>query len=186
MLGYDRGMSDEGRRRVNIELKARYPDYERALRVCRRLGALDQGIEAQTDTYFSTGLQRMKLRESSFGNHWMIWYSRPDVPGAKKSSYRKLRIPDPTAKRRILSHAMGVKVVVEKARHLFLLGSVRIHLDEVKGLGRFLEFEAVVGPDLTETEGHDRIRDLRLEFGIAEEDLIQGSYSDLMLLRTPA
>ena len=178
-------MSDDGRRRANIELKARYSDLSRAIRVCRKIGALDQGVEAQTDTYFSTGLQRMKLRESSFGNHWMIWYSRPDLPGAKKSSYRKLPIPDPTAKRRILSQAMGVKVVVEKTRNLFLLGPVRIHLDEVEGLGSFIEFEAVVGPDLTEDEGHAKIRDLRLEFGIAEEDLIQGSYSDLMLLRTP-
>ena len=36
-----------------------------------------------------------------------------------------------------------VDIVVEKSRHLFLHGNTRIHLDEVDGLGSFLELEAV-------------------------------------------
>ena len=42
---------------------------------------------------------------------------------------------------------LGVDVVVEKRRHLLLWETVRIHLDEVTGLGSFVELEAVAGPD---------------------------------------
>ena len=44
-----------------------------------------------------------------------------------------------------LSETLGVDVVVEKRRHLLLWKTVRIHLDEVTGLGSFVELEAVAG-----------------------------------------
>ena len=176
---------DEGDRRENVELKARYPDSKRAHRISESLGAVPCGTERQTDTYFSLGSYRMKLRESSNGNHWLIWYSRPDRPDSRVSSYRLRSIPDPEAKRRILSQAMGVKVVVTKERSLYMLGPVRIHVDRVDGLGSFLELEAVLGNGVDREEGHRRLAELRLAFGIADEDLVSGSYSDL-LHRAPA
>jgi predicted adenylyl cyclase CyaB len=176
---------DEGDRRENVELKARYPDTERAHRISESLGAVPCGTERQTDTYFSLGSYRMKLRESSNGNHWLIWYSRPDRPGSRVSSYRLRSIPDPEAKCRILSQAMGVKAVVTKERSLYMLGPVRIHIDRVEGLGEFLEFEAVLGDEVDRREGHRRVAALKLAFGIADEDLVSGSYSDL-LTGTPA
>ena len=169
-----------GGRHENIELKARYPDSDLARRISESLGAVPCGVERQSDTYFSLGNYRMKLRESSSGNHWLIWYSRPDRPGSRVSSYRLLSIPDPDAKRRILSQAMGVKAVVEKDRTLYMLGPVRIHIDRVDGLGGFLEFEAVLDGGLSRSEGHRRVADLRRAFAIKEEDLVSGSYSDLL------
>jgi predicted adenylyl cyclase CyaB len=138
------------------------------------------GVERQTDTYFSLGSYRMKLRESSSGNHWLIWYHRPDSPDSRVSTYRLRTIPDPEAKRRILSQAMGVKAVVEKERTLYMLGPVRIHIDKVEGLGGFLEFEVVLQHGEERSEGHRRVAELRREFGIQEEDLVSGSYSDLV------
>lgn len=173
-------MREEGRRRFNVELKARLADRQRALEVCERLGARRMGVERQTDTYFSTGRHRMKLRESSLGNHWLIWYHRPDSAGSRKSAYRLISIPDPEEKRRILARAMTVKAVVVKERLLYLLGSVRIHIDRVEGLGDFLEFEAVLGSESEERAGHEKLAELREAFGIAEEDIVSGSYSDLV------
>ena len=46
-----------------------------------------------------------------------------------------------------LSETLGVDVVVEKRRHLLLWETVRIHLDEVTGLGSFVELEAVAEPE---------------------------------------
>ena len=171
-----------GEQRLNIELKARYPDRERAEQVCERLKASFVHVEVQTDTYFSMGAYRMKLRESSLGKHWMIWYSRPDDLQARKSSYRLLPVADPAEKRRIFGDTMGVKAEVEKARHLYVFGSTRIHIDYVEGLGDFIEFEYLVGEEAPEAKGHEVIADLRDEFDINDEDLIAGSYSDLILL----
>jgi predicted adenylyl cyclase CyaB len=178
-------VSEENPRRANVELKARYPDRDRGREVAERLGARRVSVEVQTDTYFSTGAYRMKLRESSLGRHWLIGYSRPDRTGSRKSSYRLLPVPDPAEKRRILATSMGVKATVVKERELWLLGPTRIHLDRVEGLGDFLEFEVVMEDGLTEEEGHRIVRELRAEFGIADEDVIAGSYSDLVLSAVP-
>jgi predicted adenylyl cyclase CyaB len=167
-------------RRANVELKARYPDRERALRTCAALGARLIHTEVQTDTYFSVGVYRLKLRESSLGHHWLVGYSRPDAAGSRKSSYRLEPVPDPAEKRRILAAALGVKAVVRKERTFFLLGPVRIHVDRVDGLGDCLEFEAVLSGDYGEAEGHADLGRLREAFGIPEEDLLAGSYSDLV------
>ena len=57
-----------------------------------------------------------------------------------------------------LSETLGVDVVVEKRRHLLLWETVRIHLDEVTGLGSFLELEAVAEPDSDLSREHGRSR----------------------------
>ena len=41
-----------------------------------------------------------------------------------------------------LDAALGTTVVVAKRRRLFIWEDVRIHLDEVEGLGTFVELEA--------------------------------------------
>jgi len=179
-------MTTDGVRKANIELKARWADRERGIGICERLGARFVHSERQRDTYFSTGAYRMKLRESSLGRHCMIWYSRPNDVGSRKSTYRVLPVADPAEKRRIFAASMGVKAEVEKARHLYQLGPTRIHIDYVEGLGDFIEFEYVVGENASEEEGHEAIAELRERFGINDEDLIAGSYSDLVLTGTPA
>lgn len=85
--------------------------------------------------------------------------------------------------REALAIVLGVRIVVTKARRLFILEDVRIHLDRVEGLGNFIEFEGVVGPD--DSDGSARfealLTELRSAFGIREDDLLAGSYADLAL-----
>ena len=178
-------MSEEPRQRRSIELKARYDDREKALRVLSRLGAEFLSTERQTDSYFSVGSYRMKLRESSLGNHWLIGYSRPNEAGSRPSNCRLEAVPDPAEKKRILSRAMGVKAVVVKERTLYRLGFVRVHIDRVEDLGDFLEFEAVLEEGTDDAGAHARLEELRREFEIFEEDLIAGSYADLARLESP-
>jgi len=171
--------------RANVELKARLADPDEAVATALALGAEDRGVDEQTDTYFSLGRERLKLRESSTGSHWLIRYSRPDSPEARKSSYRLLPVSDPGAMRAMFERQWGTRAVVRKSRRLFLWeGRVRIHVDRVEGLGDFLEFEAVLDPDRPSyDEAAARLDVARLahDFGIDDADLVPTSYSTLVL-----
>ena len=86
---------------------------------------------------------------------------------------------DPVAVKQSLVAALGVRQVVDKHREIHLYHNVRIHLDRVADLGEFLEFEAVLGADVSAEEGNSQVRYLREQFGIADEDLQTGSYADI-------
>ena len=57
---------------------------------------------------------------------------------------------------------------------------VQIHLDEVKGLGTFIEFELNIDEKRIE-EGKNKLYKLMKELGIKRKWLAQVSYSDLLL-----
>jgi homotetrameric cytidine deaminase len=160
----------------NLEIKARDSDPRRTLELALKAGAEDHGEIAQRDTYFGHANGRLKLREQTPGETELIQYRRPDEQGPRTSEFRRVPTPDADALREALDAALGTLVTVEKSRRLLLWHGIRIHLDEVEGLGSFLELEA---PD----EG-EALEELRANLGIADEDLIAGSYSDL-LLATP-
>jgi homotetrameric cytidine deaminase len=81
--------------------------------------------------------------------------------------------------REALDAALGTRVVVTKRRRLLTWGAVRIHLDDVDGLGTFAELEGVAsaGSDLA-AEG-EQVARLQADLGLSE--LIAGSYSELLL-----
>jgi predicted adenylyl cyclase CyaB len=166
----------------NLELKAIDNDPEGSLRVCAELGADDKDVLHQVDTYFVVPRGRLKLRRERGAVAQLIAYERPDLPGQKESRYRIVAVEDAAGLEEALAVSLGISAVVRKARRLFLLDGVRIHLDQVEGLGSFIEFEGVADPgdaDLARFEG--RLRDLRRAFGIAGSDLVGGSYCDLIL-----
>lgn len=80
---------------------------------------------------------------------------------------------------------LGITVVVSKERRLFFSKGVRIHLDRVDRLGNFIEFEGLAadGEDIKHFE--DPLTDLRQAFGVRDEDLVGGSYSDQLGRKEP-
>ena len=169
--------------RRNVELKATDPDPERSLAICLELGAEDRGVIVQRDTYFRVRRGRLKLREESPGGAALIEYDRPDAAEARESRYRIVPAPDPEALREALTAALGELVVVRKRRRLLLWEGVRIHLDDVEGLGSFLELEGVApaGSDLGPER--DRVRRLGDALGLDDRRILADSYSDRLLER---
>jgi len=164
------------RPRRNVELKATDPDPARSLEVCRTLGAADRGVIGQRDTYFNVDHGGMKLREETPGSPHLIQFGRADEPQQRLSSYRIVPVADAAGLRAALTAALGVRAVVVKRRHLLLWDSVRIHLDDVDGLGMFIELEAVAPPESDLTLEHAVIAELREAFAIGDDRLCATGY----------
>jgi homotetrameric cytidine deaminase len=172
----------------NIELKARDPDPARTLERARDFGAEEIGVIRQRDTYFGGARGRLKLREQDTAGSALfdelIEYSRADSADARTSTYRRVPVADAAPLREALDAAYGALVTVTKTRRLLQWEGVRIHLDEVEGLGSYLEIEAVADPGSDLTEEHEKVERLRTELGVEEADLVATSYADLVLYAT--
>jgi cytidine deaminase len=175
----------------NIELKARDPDPARTLDRALAIGAEDIGEIRQRDTYFAGARDRLKLREQETDGpplfDELIEYSRADSTEARTSTYRRVPVADAAPLREALDSAYGADVTVTKRRRVLLWEGVRIHLDEVDGLGSYLEIEALADSESDLTEEREKVERLRHELGIEEADLVAASYADLVrYVSTPA
>jgi predicted adenylyl cyclase CyaB len=172
-------MTRSGLRR-NLEIKARHADLVAAREAVRRLGARETAVEVQTDTYFRVPQGRLKLRAIEGQPAVLIWYDRPDNQGTRLSAYYLVPVPDPTGMKAALAAALGVRGEVHKRRGIHLWHNVRIHLDEVAGLGNFVEFEAVLSPEEDDTIAHARLDQLCRSLDILPADHLAPSYADLL------
>lgn len=164
----------------NIEIKARVIDFERKCALAGKLSGGPPQLIRQRDTFFPCETGRLKLREFEDGSGELISYSRPDTSAAKQSDYSICPIASAETLRQTLGAALGTGVEVIKLRHLYLTGQTRIHLDEVEGLGTFLELEVVLHPGQSADEGQRIAEELMRELEISEADLIQVAYADLI------
>jgi adenylate cyclase class 2 len=178
---HNRGMEQLRR---NIELKARDPDPDRSLKVCRALGAENHGEISQRDTYFEVANGGLKLREESPGAPHLIQFERANEPQQRESRYRIIEVDDGAVLRAALVAAIGIRGVVAKRRRLFLWREVRIHLDDVEELGTFIELEAVAPPDSDLTHEYRLVAELRNALGITDARLIAAGYAEQLLIAT--
>lgn len=169
----------------NIEIKARFLDLSKAKLIAEKIGATFEGTQVQIDTYFNVKNGRLKLRESSTLGAQLIYYERPDESGLKKSEYHIYPVSNASQLKLILASALGVWRVVEKQREVYWLEEVRIHLDEVKNMGNFVEFEGVILEDCNEAKVRAKVESLISHFQIPKLDFINFSYSDFDHLKIP-
>lgn len=165
----------------NVEIKARIASVDALLPVARALGDDEHPqLIHQDDTFFTVPHGRLKLREFSDGAGELIQYQRADADGPKRSDYVIAPVTDPDLLRQALDRALGRLGRVRKQRILVLVGSTRLHLDRVEGLGDFLEIEVVLRPEQTEADGQAEALDLMRRLGVRETDLVRGAYLDLL------
>ncbi|MCK4283357.1 MAG: class IV adenylate cyclase [Candidatus Brocadiae bacterium] len=165
--------------RRNVEVKARVADLS-AIR--RRAEALSDGpceVLDQDDTFFRVPEGRLKLRVLGSGRAELITYRRADRAGPGESHYLIASADRPAALREVLSSALGAIGTVRKRRTVFRAGQVRIHLDEVEGLGDFVELEVVLREGQPVDQGKKIARSFMEKLGICEADLVEGAYLDL-------
>jgi adenylate cyclase class IV len=195
----------------NIEIKARVPGDVEELHA-RAAAVSDSGptLIVQEDTFFVVPRGRLKLRvfgdatsggrapvvrddapayrERGASAHRMrspaelIFYERVDTGGPTMSDYSLVPVMDPEALKSALAAALGVRGVVRKRRILYLAKETRIHIDEVDGLGTFLELEVVLptAAGASPVDGDARCRELMDALGVGAADLVDVAYIDLL------
>lgn len=164
----------------NIEIKARIQQFEEIRR--RAEGLSDRPVEVipQEDVFFKTPQGRLKLRILSGEKGQLIYYTRPDQEGPKRSDYHLSLTSDPETLKRVLELAYGIRGVVRKTRYLYLVGQTRVHLDEVEGLGQFMELEVVMQEGQSDAEGQAIAEELMSALGVEKSALLEGAYMDLL------
>ena len=165
---------------VNIEIKARARDFAGLQKRAESLSDTPLQIIPQEDTFFNIPSGRLKLRLLAPEHAQLVWYARADDTGPKRSDYRIYETNNPEGLKSTLSLALGVRGVVRKTRYLYLAGQTRIHLDDVEGLGQFMELEVVMRPDQSDAEGQAIAEELMKKLGVDFADLLDGAYMDLI------
>jgi adenylate cyclase class IV len=162
----------------NVEFKAELKDVGLARSIALALGAQLAGIMEQTDTYYAVRNGRLKRRETGGEDPEWILYDREDQPGPKISRFRIYT--EQEALDRFGTGEKPVRIVVHKVREVYLVDNVRIHLDEVRDLGPFMELEAMVSARQGMDACLKKIGDLRRELAPALGEPIACGYADLL------
>jgi predicted adenylyl cyclase CyaB len=164
----------------NIEVKARAQNFAEIKARAEKLSDTPVEVIPQEDTFFHTAQGRLKLRVLAEENGQLIYYTRPDQEGPKRSDYHIFYTADSENLKRVLELAYGVRGVVRKTRYLYLVGQTRVHLDDVEGLGQFMELEVVMQEGQSEADGHVIAERLLASLGVEGGDLLEGAYMDLL------
>jgi len=169
----------------SLETKAPCGDLTEARDVLRRRGAVLVEVVGQHDVYFGTTAGRLKLRttrpiDGSAGtaSAVLIAYDRPSDPGARLSRFWVVPVGDHEACLTGLTAVLHQQTEVRKRREIWRVGRTTVHLDEVSGLGDFLELETTIadGADVARAEHAE----ISAALSIRPEDTVAGSYADLV------
>ncbi|MEL6141790.1 MAG: CYTH domain-containing protein, partial [Bacteroidota bacterium] len=124
----------------------------------------------------------LKLREGNIERS-LIYYERPNQLEPKDSHVSLCKMETiPVGLKEVLSAAIETKVVVDKKREIYFIDNVKFHIDEVKGLGAFVEIEAIGQAGINEqADLLEQCERYMAALAIDDTSLVAYSYSDLLL-----
>ncbi|XP_076068057.1 uncharacterized protein LOC143040675 [Oratosquilla oratoria] len=167
----------------NVEIKAKALDLATLHRVATQLSGGSGKVLYQEDTFYNSPKGRLKLRKIKDEQEELIYYERDDKIGPKGSDYVKVNGKEGELSgtmATLLEKCLGIKGVVKKKRTLYLVGQTRVHVDQVEGLGNFMELEVTLKDDETLEQGEEIAKDLMKKLGVDEDALLSGAYMDML------
>jgi len=165
----------------NIEIKARARDIEKQVRIAETISNSGPELILQEDTFFNVPAGRLKLRVFADRTGELIQYDRTDSRGPSESNYLLYPTDKPEVLGELLANTLGIMGIVRKKRRVYLCGKTRIHIDQVEGLGRFIELEVVLEEDQPAGDGVTIAEQVMEELEITDNDLIDRAYIDLII-----
>ncbi|KAK6732663.1 hypothetical protein RB195_016808 [Necator americanus] len=169
----------------NVEIKAKVRDRQEIIQLAKELTNEDPTLLKQHDIFYNSPQGRLKMRtveENGVVRTELIWYERPDVAGPKLCNYSKFDVPADvlSSLKETLRCSMGMKGEVKKVRSLFIFERTRIHIDNVEGLGDFMELEVCLRDSESVSDGELVANEITQKLGVLDEDLLEGAYMDLL------
>lgn len=161
----------------NFEIKIKLENAGHITSIRKSLKNYKPSVEKQTDIYYKVSKGRLKLRIINDKEGSLILYYRAEAKGKRISNYIISKTRDYTELDSILTKQFGVLVRVTKSREIYIHKNVRVHLDTVKGLGKFLEIE-IIYKDLN--SARKQMKGLITLLDLDEKKFIKNSYSDLL------
>lgn len=162
----------------NLEYKAELRDPTLARLIIQQGRSLYVGTFDQVDTYFHISDGRLKRRVCEGEPIEWILYHRSNQLEPRVSRFSIFS--EEEARTRYGQALPAVRAVVRKRRQLWLHRAIRIHLDEVEGLGRFIELEAMVTPTHDHESCRESLARLMLKLAPAMGEPISDSYADMV------
>ncbi|MEL7162290.1 MAG: class IV adenylate cyclase [Bacteroidota bacterium] len=165
-----------------VEIKTRTTRAAAQRKLLQVRNADYRGTDHQIDHYFNVPTGRLKLRSGNI-EHSLIHYQRNNQAGPKDSSVALTPIPNRALADSVaatLDHALGTWVKVDKMREIYFIDNVKFHLDEVVGLGTFLEIEAIGDGEEEREALLAQCKEYMDYLGVKTEELVEVSYSDLL------
>ncbi|HDI74432.1 MAG: class IV adenylate cyclase [Thermoprotei archaeon] len=170
---------------MEIEAKFRIAKLEKVEERLRSLGAEFKGTEIEEDVYYQHPCKDFRktdeaLRVRITPSYSELTYKGPKAPIKVKAREEiSVRVNDPL-KTCLLLEKLGFRrvAVVKKTRKKYVLEGREISLDEVEGLGYFIEIELLSKKSLDEAE--KELLEFSRKLGIREIPITK-SYLELLL-----
>ncbi|NJE48594.1 class IV adenylate cyclase [Thermococcus sp. 9N3] len=164
---------------MEVEVKFRV-DFEETRRKIESLGALFVREELQEDVYFSLPLPKLlRVRKlDNLGKAFLTYKEIKDLGRNEEFDEFEVEVSDFEATVEILKR-LGFEedVVVRKRRLVYRLGDVTFELNDVEGLGGFLDIE-VISDDVEKAK--KKIWEVAKLLGLSEDDVEPRLYQELI------
>jgi predicted adenylyl cyclase CyaB len=162
---------------VNLELKVKLKSFNQIKKLLSKINAEFVGVLKQTDIYYKNKEGLLKLRIEN-GEQSIIKYLRDEKKQDRFSNYKVLRFSQGNAAE-FLKSIFKVEAVVNKKRYLYMYDNTRVHLDNVKGLGYFLELETLVVNG--KADARKRYNNIITLLSLDKYEELRKSYRDLIM-----
>ncbi len=162
----------------NLEIKVKTESHTKFIEKLNAKGITREKVLKQKDIYYEFPNGNLKLRIEN-GSYCLIKYSRDEINPERWSNYELLYLSGENPEK-YLAGLFNEIAVVEKTRNLYIYKNTRIHLDEVKDLGKFLELETVV-ENITDEEAKKEFEEVVNFLGLDMNNQLKKSYKDILL-----
>jgi len=172
---------------IEVEIKVKIDDLEKVAQALHKLNAVFIAENLEVDAYFQHPARDFAetdeaLRIRAVKNNYQLTYKGPKLDTKSKTRLElTISISDGNIGKKIFEY-LGFKPVMEikKKRRIYQIGSVYVMLDNVEGLGTFIELETEVSNEKEISEKREDLIKLMVKLGISEDRFERRSYLELM------
>jgi len=174
---------------IEIEVKVKVKEPERIKNCLDVLGYKFLKKERQEDTYFKSSFR-------SFGETGEVLRVRKQIPGSDVVTFKGPKLKSEIKAREeievnIENSSEAIKLLkklgyepwttIEKERETYQSDKFTVNLDEVKGLGHFMEIETKIEGNQSKLEVEQEIFNLLNKIGISKNLIEKRTYLELIL-----